>query len=207
MTRHFPAAGLGVDITIAPQQRGDEEYFGSALERLVTRLGAPRLVCGVSLGAHLAVRLAAADAPHLGDLRLLLCLPAAFDTGTAPGNQRTPAAEPDPADYTDPESLEPHSPSDDWVGREVLRARHLLTPGQLRTGLAAGARSRGPTPEDLHRIRARTTIVAWPDDPLHPLDVAYRWAEEITDAQLVTVTRTAVERDTHAFVRALNESR
>lgn len=206
MARTFPAAMLGVHTMLAPQQIGDEEHYREALHQLVNRLGVPQVMCGVSLGAHIAVDLALRVRPA----RLLLCLPAALDSAPATGRDdrtETGAAAPVMTDSDiDVIRARMAHADGDWIAHEVARAWDLLSARQVRTGLAAGARSRGPAVEALRRLDLPCTILGWPDDPLHPIAVAQQWASQIPGARLVVMDRAEVEGDPFAIARAISGS-
>jgi pimeloyl-ACP methyl ester carboxylesterase len=201
MSRHFPPSLLGVHTTISPQQMHDERAYVDCLLHLVGRLGTPTVVCGVSLGAHIAVALAHRIRPDL----LALCLPAALAGEPAEHPRATPVqAAPE---HFAALGVEHEDPAADWVSREVARARDLLADADLRDGLARGHATTGPTYTDLALIAVPTVIVGWPDDPLHPLTVAERWHAAFPDARLVVVNRGDAESDPYLLARAITGSR
>jgi len=69
--------------------------------------------------------------------------------------------------------------------REV-DARHLqaMDPKYLALALRAAARSDLPRPEELRAVIVPTLILAWPDDPLHPLATARVLADTMVQADL-----------------------
>lgn len=167
----------------------------------------PRIVGGVSLGAHLAARWAAGGGPAARGLSgLLLALPAW--TG-AP----------------DPVVAGASAAAADRIGRDGMAAaldgaaRHAVPwvaeelaaawPGyadDLAGTLRATAQSWGPTRAELARITAPTGLVAFADDPLHPVAVAEEWAATPPHAALerLTLADCATSRAPlgHAAVRA-----
>ena len=54
----------------------------------------------------------------------------------------------------------------------------------VRAALLGAARSDLPSLEALHRIEAPVFILAWPEDPAHPLRVANTLAERLPHAEL-----------------------
>jgi pimeloyl-ACP methyl ester carboxylesterase len=133
----------------------------------------PQLVGGVSLGAHLAVRWAAST-PNSSLEGLLLALPAR--TGPAdPAAGSSSAAEAvrqrgaaavvaDIADRAVP-----------WVADELAAAWPAYGPALAET-LDAAAGAAAPYPDELRAVDVPVGLVAFLDDPLHPADVAQRWA-------------------------------
>jgi pimeloyl-ACP methyl ester carboxylesterase len=161
----------------------------------------PRIVCGVSLGAHVAVALARRVHPDL----LALCLPAAIDGPASPPTRTDPThqAAASAAGF----GAERQGSATDWVGREVTRAWGLLTDVDLREALTRGAASLGPTLADLASLTCATVVAAWQDDPLHPLTVAAHWQSAIPRSRLVVVDRADAESDPYLLARAISGSR
>jgi pimeloyl-ACP methyl ester carboxylesterase len=204
MSRHFPPSPLGVRTTISPQQGHDEPAYVDRLLDLVARLGTPRIVCGVSLGAHTAVALGRSLHPDV----LALYLPAAINDGSAtPPHADRNHRDTVPIAPSANERGEPEESATDWVDREVARARDLLTEDELRDGLARGLATRGPSYAELASITVPTVIAAWGDDPLHPLAVAERWHAAIPKSRLVILDRADAESNPYLFARAITGSR
>lgn len=177
-------AAIGLDLVAVEPEPGacvvDAAF--AALNEVTGRYDV-RLVGGVSLGAHVAARWAAATAgagaagPG-GTTRLeglLLALPAwtgppgavaAASAHTAHEVRRhgVPLAVAGARRHGVP-----------WVADELARA----WPGYgaaLADTLEAAARSPGPDLGELARITLPVGLVAFVDDPLHPLAVAEQWA-------------------------------
>lgn len=177
-----PLAEAGYDLQVVPPA-SDPDGSLAALAETAAR-HRPALVGGVSLGAHLAARWAAAS-PAAG-VRLLLALPAwtgepgPVAAASAHAAHRvealgTPAALAEAARHAEP-----------WVAAELAAAWPAYG-ATLAATLRATAASRGPTVAELRRIPLPTTVVAFRDDPLHPLAVAQQWAALIPTATLTTL--------------------
>jgi pimeloyl-ACP methyl ester carboxylesterase len=161
-------------------------------------------VCGVSLGAHTAVALGRSLHPDV----LALYLPAAINDGSAtPPHADRNHRDTVPIAPSANERGEPEESATDWVGREVARARDLLTEDELRDGLARGLATRGPSYAELASITVPTVIAAWRDDPLHPPAVAERWHAAIPESRLVILDRADAESNPYLFARAITGSR
>jgi pimeloyl-ACP methyl ester carboxylesterase len=177
------------------------------VEDVVARLAAQAhgrevvLVAGISLGAHAAVLWSARG----GAARELLLVMPAW-TGAA-GEVAALTA----ATATDIESfgiarvlagVSVVAGADDWVLDELRAGWGTYDDVLLTATLRAAASSRGPTPAELARVTARTAVVALGDDPLHPEQVARRWAAVVPGAALAVVGRDEPARDRGALGRA-----
>jgi pimeloyl-ACP methyl ester carboxylesterase len=163
------------------------------------------LVGGVSLGAQVAVEWAAAlPGPAARRLAgLLLVMPAWTD-----GPDDAPAAL---AAAASARTLRTHglaaalaqvrSGAPGWLGDELSRAWTAHGPG-LADELAAAATRRGPGLAALRAVSAPVGVVALIDDPLHPAEVATRWATLLPHAGLATSTLAALGRDRASLGRA-----
>jgi pimeloyl-ACP methyl ester carboxylesterase len=152
----------------------------------------PALVGGVSLGAHLAVRWAAAAGPPPHGL--LLALPAW--TGK-PGP--VAAASAHAADLVEALGVtgalaRARKGAEPWVLAELTAAWPTYQE-RLADTLRSTARSRGPSTGELARIAAPVGIAAFADDPLHPLPVAEQWAGLLPQARLRTLRLAEVAAD------------
>lgn len=183
VTRAFGPAldAAGFALATADPEPGSDVVTAAfdALDEAVARYR-PRLVGGVSLGAHVAARWAAArDAPG-SPFRmwspdgLLLALPAW--TGP-PADVAAASAR---AAYQIRQRGLTRTLADarrnavPWIGEEITRA----WPGYgdaLADTLDAAAASAGPAAPELGQIRIPVGLVAFTDDPLHPVDVAECW--------------------------------
>lgn len=178
------ARGLLLEALDVPSG-GVEEAVG-LLDETVHRSGA-RLVGGVSLGAHAAASWAAGQDDLAVD-GLLLALPAWTGAPDAVAAASASAAH-------DLEQLgvarvldraaEEGAPA--WLVEELGRAWSGRQVGVLASALRRTARSAAPTPQDLARVGVPCAVVAFEDDPLHPLDVAAEWVAALPVAALRTM--------------------
>ena len=195
MVRRFPAEIFGLSCALAPQQRVPEVGHLAHLHRLIARLGTPQAICGVSMGAHLAAALAS----ELPIEDVCLVLPAAL---ADPGQVVPAAVQPiSPQKVARRRAALAQVPAD-WVADELLRAWHQLGDEATAASLTHGAASPGPAPARLAAIRARVRIVAFDDDPVHPLSVAQSWAMHIAGARVQVLSRSSLDRDPLALARA-----
>lgn len=142
-----------------------------------------RLVGGVSLGAHVAVRWAAAAGHPLDGL--VLALPA-WTGGPGPVAAATAAAAAEVERLGTAGALERAARAGvPWVAAELAAAWPRYG-DRLAPTLRAAAASPGPTAAELRSVRAPVGIAAFADDPLHPAAVAAEWA--------ALLPRAAVER-------------
>jgi pimeloyl-ACP methyl ester carboxylesterase len=153
----------------------------------------PAVVGGISLGGHAAVRLVASGAVTPGGV--LACLPAW--TGPA-----TPGEGPHAAVAAQVAAigiagilvqLREDRALAGWLRRTLVTdyARH--DPASLEAALRALDGGVAPAAEELAALAAPLGVVAWPDDPGHPMAVAERWVALAPRAALTTVTIGAME--------------
>ena len=141
-----------------------------------------RLVGGVSLGAHVAARWAAGPGGR-GLAGLLLALPA-WTGPPGPVAAATGAA----ADQVDRLGVAgalaaARAGGVGWVADELAAAWPAYG-GLLGPTLRAAARSPGPSAAELRAVDRPVGLVAFADDPLHPLAVAAEWAALLPRAAL-----------------------
>ena len=199
-----PLAALGIRLVAAPPAAGASVVEG--MRRSLDSVGDPRaLVGGISLGAQVAARWAAANPG--GCAGLLLALPGW--TGVPAGPVAPPAAAAALASAAAvrrdgvPRTLAAVRASAPvrWVAEELDRAWRAHG-DHLADALQAAAAAPGPTPAELGRLAAPAGVAALADDPLHPHAVAAHWATAIPRAALVTTTLAALGRDRAALGRA-----
>jgi hypothetical protein len=143
-----------------------------------------RVAGGVSLGAALAVRWAAAGSPGTAALDgVLLALPAwSGPPGAAAAASAAAAVEVEARGVE--AALRRAAPGGvPWVLAE-LRAAWPRYGDALPAALRAAAAVPGPSREELRRVRVAAGVVAFVDDPLHPLHVAEQWAADLPRAAL-----------------------
>lgn len=181
------------------------------IESLAARVGfwaaRAELLVGVSLGAHAIAGWAAAHR-NTGPA-LLLVLPAwtgppdavaGATLASARGVRARGIPTPmdmltDREDYADPDSRE--------LVEIIASGAAAYSPASLSRALAHAATQPGPTLEDLGRILAPSIVVGWPNDPLHPYDVACAWAAAIPGGTAICAER----RTPQALRRAVAEAR
>jgi hypothetical protein len=177
-----------LELVTWDDRTGDVDAVAAELGRLVDATGA-RVVGGVSLGAHAAVRWAAGR-----DLDgLLLALPAWTGRPTTTAALSAAAAQDVERDGLD--ATVARLSSLGWVGAELDRAWRRYDEATLIAALRATARSWGPAPLTMARIRAPAGVVALADDVFHPEDVASTWARCLAAAHLTVLGRDAPADD------------
>jgi pimeloyl-ACP methyl ester carboxylesterase len=151
------------------------------VDTAVRRYGA-RLAGGVSLGAHVAARWAAANPATVAGL--LIALPAWVG---APG----PVAAASAVAAAEVERLGPAAAAaraargggPAWVAAELAAAWPRYGT-ELPATLRATAAAPGPTPAELRAIDVPVGIVAFRDDPMHPSGAAEHWAALLPHAAI-----------------------
>ncbi|AEA25258.1 hypothetical protein Psed_3059 [Pseudonocardia dioxanivorans CB1190] len=204
-----PLGALGIRL-VAPRPRASGAVVAgylSALDdalRAATAARTALLVGGVSLGAHVAIRWAAA----LDDPRplagVLLALPAwtgSADAAPAAVTAAATAARVRAAGRAAAVADARAGGAPPWLTAELERAWAGYGAG-LAGALDEAARTPGPAPSELTRILVPAGIAALLDDPLHPVEVARRWAELLPRAGVVTARLAAVGADPATLGRA-----
>jgi pimeloyl-ACP methyl ester carboxylesterase len=189
-------AGVGVELVAPAPRRGADVVAGyrAALDAAGPE---PLLVGGISLGAHVAARWAAA-APPGRVAGLLLALPAwtgepSTSSGTAPAAlaARWTAARARAAGVAAAVAATAGAPT--WLAAELGRAWAGYGPG-LAPALEAAAAEPAPTEVELQALDMPVGVATLVDDPVHPLEVARRWHAALPRSALVT-TRLATFGD------------
>ncbi len=191
-------------VTDDPPRGGDVvERQLAALDDAARRF-APRLMGGVSLGAHLvagwALARGAAAVPPDG---LLLAMPAW--TGRPGGVAAASRATADEIALVGAAAtlarIKAVAPG--WVADELAAAWPAYADADLEATLRATAAASAPTVAALTALTVPCGLVALVDDPMHPVTVARRWTQAIPRAALVETTRAAVGADRAALGRAV----
>ncbi|WP_342670852.1 alpha/beta hydrolase [Pseudonocardia acaciae] len=199
-----PLRALGIPL-LAPAPSpgvGVVDGYLRALDR-AAQGGDGLLVGGVSLGAQVAARWAAASSSGLRLAGLLLALPAwTGPPGAAPA--ATAAAASAAALRRDGlaatiETTRARTP--EWLGTELARAWRRHGDG-LACSLEAAAAAVGPTEAELAGLRVPVGLAGLRDDPVHPLAVAQHWHDLTPRSALVTSTLAALGRDRASIGRA-----
>ena len=193
-------AGVGVELVAPAPRRGPDVVAGyrAALEAAGP---GPVLVGGVSLGAHVAARWAAA-APRGRVAGLLLALPAwTGSPGAAPAAvmARATAARARSGGVAAAMAATAGAPS--WLVAELGRAWAGYGAG-LAPALEAAAEEPAPSTAELAGLDVPVGVAALVDDPVHPLEVAQEWHAALPRSALVTTTLAAFGADPGALGRA-----
>ena len=171
-------APVGLDL-----RTGDVAEVESALDAVVD--ASVRLIAGISLGAHAAVRWAARGSPDLAAGRLdglWLVLPAWTGVPGPVAALSAAAAAEVAAEGLDAAVARVRPQG--WVGAELALAWPAYGQAGLVAALRQTAGSPGPSRADLGSLRVPCAIVGRPDDPFHPLAVAEEWSRLIPRAAL-----------------------
>jgi hypothetical protein len=164
--------------------------------------GGPAVVGGISLGGHAAVRLVSSGAvtPEV----VLACLPAW--TGAATPGRGPHAAVAAQVAAIGIEGILAQLRDDQalagWLRRTLVTdyARH--DPASLAAALRALDGGDAPSEAELARLPVPLAVLAWPQDPGHPLAVAERWVALAPRAVLGTVTIGELDAGVARFGRA-----
>ena len=194
-------AAAGADV-VALDARGTlDDVVGAVTAAVDTAERSGRsieVVGGISLGAHVVARWAAARTGPSPDL--VLAMPAW--TGAPDAIASLTASSADEVEHEGTaailDRLLAESP-DDWVVDELVRAWAGRDPVELARSLRSAALSPAPDVAELALVRARTVVVALAEDPLHPARVAEQWAAAIPGAHLVVLPRDAPGADRGAL--------
>jgi predicted alpha/beta hydrolase family esterase len=183
---------VGLDL-----RTGDVAEVEAALDPAVDT--SVRLIAGISLGAHAAVRWAARrEARGLEGLWLVL---PAWTGEPDPVAALSSAA----ADEIAAEGLEAalaRVGPQGWVGAELARAWPEYGEEGLIAVLRQTARSPGPDRADLAALAVPCAVVGITDDPFHPAAVAGQWAAAIPGAALRLLAPEEPAADVAALGRA-----
>lgn len=174
-----------------PAAGGSADRSPADLGRFVADLGAG-LVGGVSRGAHLAARWAAASPGRHDGVRLLLALPAWTGAPGPVGAAATTAADELERDGLPAVLARLRRTAHPWAAFEVERAWSTYDEQALVGALRTAAVAQGPSLDELATIDRPCGIIGLAGDPLHPLEVAERWSGTIAEARLEVV---ALRRD------------
>ncbi|HUQ57413.1 MAG TPA: alpha/beta fold hydrolase [Lentzea sp.] len=193
-----PLSQVGA-VLVAPRVRTLCERL-TALENAWA--GHPIVVGGVSLGAHVAARWAAANPDKCAGL--VLALPAW--TGAANGAPAALAAKASARIVTDHGLETALAGTTGWLHDELTRAWHGYG-DELVPHFEEASESPAPTLDELRSLTVPTGIVGCTDDPVHPIEVARQWANAIPRAVLTTTTLDAYPRALGRAVQAWQRAR
>jgi pimeloyl-ACP methyl ester carboxylesterase len=192
-------AGVGVELVAPAPRRGADVVTG--YRAALDAAPGPVVVGGISLGAHVAARWAAAAAP--GRVAgLLLALPAwTGPPGAAPAAlaARWTASRARSGGVAAAVAAAADAPA--WLAAELGRAWAGYGAG-LAPALAAAAAEPAPTAAELAGLDVPVGLAALVDDPVHPLAVAEGWHAALPRSALVTTTLAAFGADPATLGRA-----
>jgi pimeloyl-ACP methyl ester carboxylesterase len=191
---------VGVELVAPAPWRGPDVVAGYRAALDAAGPG-PVLVGGISLGAHVAARWAAA-APRGRVAGLLLALPAWTGppcAAPAAVAARWTATQARTGGVGAAVAASAGAPS--WLVAELGRAWAGYGDG-LAAALEAAASSPAPTTAELAGIAVPVGVAALVDDPVHPLGVAQEWHAALPRSALVTTTLAAFGADPGALGRA-----
>ena len=170
-----------------------------------------RIVGGVSLAAHAAARLVTLRSPRRGshDRRvvdldaLVLCLPAWVGRAT-PGEGVHARIADDVRTLGVPSMLDrlrADRTMARWLQHTLPRdwARH--DPDSIAAALISLDGGDAPSRDELRSVDLPAAILAWPDDPGHPIEAARRWHELLPNSALRETTIDDLQDDRTLFGR------
>lgn len=184
---------------VTPPPRPGNRLAEGHLEALTEAACQPVVVGGISLGAHLAVEWALANPDKCAGL--LLALPA---WNGAPGDAPAAVSARFSAQAIRDNGLDATLSAvqgEPWLSAELERAWRRAGDG-LADSLDVAATRPAPLLSELERISVPVGIAGCSDDPVHPIEVARRWATAIPGAQLCTTTLRALGADRESLGRA-----
>ncbi|HEY0812289.1 MAG TPA: alpha/beta hydrolase [Pseudonocardia sp.] len=198
-----PLAALQIELIVPSPPFGADVVgaYRSALDCAALGPGA-LLVGGISLGAHVAVRWAAAE-PERRLAGLLLALPAwTGPPGSAPAAlaARLTAAQVR-AGGVEAAVAAAATGAPTWLAAELARAWHRHG-DELAPGLESAGAEPGPTAAELAGLDVPAGVAALVDDPVHPLAVARQWQHLLPRSALVTAQLAAFGHDPETIGRA-----
>ncbi|WP_234995817.1 alpha/beta fold hydrolase [Streptoalloteichus hindustanus] len=217
-----PLAAWGFRLVAVPPRPGPRlvDHHLAALDAAAEEAGRPVVVGGVSLGAHLAAEWAARRPERCAGL--LLALPGWFGlaTGATDGAGRADGTHGVDGVGTAPAALAALASAEavdrlgveaalraatdgvpDWLAAELTRSWRWHGSG-LADSLRAAARHPAPGADDLRRITAPAGVAYCVDDPVHPAEVAERWAAALPHATRQALTLDALGADPESLGRA-----
>ncbi len=187
----------GYELVTWDDRTGDVAVVTNRLADLAARSRA-RIIGGISLGAHAAAWAAAGRADLDG---VLLALPA----WTGPPGA-TAALSGLAAESLSREGLDRvlgRFAAGGWVGGELVRAWSAYGQQRVVAALRQAAASPAPSAEDLGRVAAPAGVVAFVDDPLHPVGVADEWCRALPRTAMRRLRLVDAESDRGAIGRAV----
>lgn len=90
----------------------------------------------------------------------------------------------------------------DWIREVVVRDYRRHDPVSLAAALEALDGGDAPSVDEVAGLPVPLALVGWPDDPGHPLEVAFSWSAALPRSALAMTSIPAMQRDRTAFGRA-----
>ena len=195
-----PALGTSIHWSGIEDRTGDVDHIAGRIQRWLHRTPVsrgPRLVCGISLGAHAAIL-----SHSRGERRRLRSDPAAEPEGYVVALPAWIGAPDAVAEATAQTGLriaadgvestlaliESHTPEDRrWLITTLRHDWAQYSRRQLAASLITASRTRAPDRADLESIPVPTLVIAATRDPLHPLTVARSWSSALRAASLAEI--------------------
>ncbi len=173
------------------------EHLAADVQDLLRWSGA-RVVGGVSLGGHAAVE-AVARGGHVDGV--VACLPAW--TGPAEPGVGPHAAVAEQVRAIGIDGMLRGFVQDTamvpWLRQVLVRDWPACDPSSLEAALLALDGGRAPGPAALAGLDVPLAVVAWDDDPGHPLAVAQRWADLAARSRLEQISLDGAQHDLAVF--------
>ncbi|MEX2504270.1 MAG: alpha/beta fold hydrolase [Egicoccus sp.] len=198
----FDQRGHGASDPVREAGRHTLDHYAADLTAVVAAgTTRPPAVMGVSLGGHAAVRAVARGG--LGVATVVACLPAW--TGRATAGDGPHAAVADEvratgiAGMVDRFRTDTSMPS--WLRTTLITDYPRHDPDSLAAALVALDGGEAPSLDEVASLPVQLGVVAWPDDPGHPLAVAQSWATA-ADGTLITIDLDDLDADLDRLGRA-----
>jgi pimeloyl-ACP methyl ester carboxylesterase len=200
-----PLADLGITAHTPRPRPGDELVAGFLADLDAVTAEQPALVGGISLGAHVAAGWAARNPDRC--VGLLLAMPGWLgepDGMPAAVSARVSAE----AIERDGARVALEASTDGapgWLAAELRRAWPRQGNG-LAAALRVAAGSTAPNAETLASVTVPAGVAGCTDDPVHPYEVAERYAAALPVAALGATTLAAMGRSPGALGRAVAQA-
>jgi len=192
--------GHGRSTALADPEAHAHARHVDDVRALVDDLG-PVVIGGVSLGAHAAVGAAANGVPCRA---VLACLPA-WNGRSVRGRGPHAAIAAEVASIGIGGILERLRRQDGmapWLRDVLLRDWPTHDPASLAAALTALDGGMAPTADQVGGLEIPLALVAWPDDPGHPIAVARQWEAAAPTGHLEQITIADLEPTRAAMGRA-----
>ena len=176
------------------------EHGLAALDAAADRYG-PIVAGGISLGAHLAAEWAAANPDRCAGLLLAMPGWSGPPGDVAPGAVTARISADAVAEHgVDAALADATGAVPGWLAEELTRAWRRAGAGLVES-LRVAVRRPAPTLALLRGITAPACVVGCFGDPVHPVEVARRWASALPAATLRTITFAELGADRSALGR------